>query len=208
MATVPDPFGPAALDEAVWAGLAATSVDLVPDAVAAVATIDELWTLFDAQCASRHLDLLARHLRTRGIGYHTIGSSGHESDACLALATRPDDPALLHYRSVAFFIARSHRADAPPCRGRWVTASRPPGARWAASRTAGSERSSQSGVHQFQRPISFIEAGTSSARTTVASTRMATARANPISWEHFADPGSRRVVGVRDEAEGPGARVG
>ena len=37
--------------------------------------------LFDAQLASRHLDLAARWLRSRGAGYYTIGSSGHEGNA-------------------------------------------------------------------------------------------------------------------------------
>ena len=63
--------------------------------------------LFGAQLASRHLDLAARLLRGQGKGYHTIGSSGHESDAFLAGALRPTDPALLHYRSGAFYVARA-----------------------------------------------------------------------------------------------------
>ena len=36
--------------------------------------------LFDAQLASRHLDLAARYLRA-GAGYYTIGSAGHEANA-------------------------------------------------------------------------------------------------------------------------------
>lgn len=63
--------------------------------------------LFDAQLASRHLDLVARELRADGSGYYTIGSSGHEANAALAAALRPDDPALLHYRSGAFYVARA-----------------------------------------------------------------------------------------------------
>src|SRR5919108_6597620 len=55
--------------------------------------------LFDAQLASRHLDLAARWLRSFGEGYYTIGSSGHEGNAAVAAALRPTDPALLHYRS-------------------------------------------------------------------------------------------------------------
>ena len=36
-------------------------------------------------------------------GFHTIGSSGHEGNAAVAAALRGTDPALLHYRSGAFF---------------------------------------------------------------------------------------------------------
>ena len=52
--------------------------------------------LFDAQLGSRHLDLAARWLRSRGKGYYTIGSSGHEGNGAVAAARRPTDPALLH----------------------------------------------------------------------------------------------------------------
>jgi 2-oxoisovalerate dehydrogenase E1 component len=65
--------------------------------------------LFDAQAASRHLDLAARALRARGEGFYTIGSSGHEGNAAVAAALRPTDPAFLHYRSGGFFIARAHQ---------------------------------------------------------------------------------------------------
>src|SRR5579875_85652 len=65
--------------------------------------------LFGAQLASRHLDLAARLLRGEGKGYHTIGSSGHEADAFVAGALRPADPALLHYRSCAFSVARARQ---------------------------------------------------------------------------------------------------
>jgi 2-oxoisovalerate dehydrogenase E1 component len=64
-------------------------------------------TLFDAQLASRHLDLAARWLRSFNEGYYTIGSSGHEGNAAVAAALRPSDPALLHYRSGAFYCARA-----------------------------------------------------------------------------------------------------
>ena len=37
--------------------------------------------LFDAQLASRHLDLAARWLRAQGDGFYTIGSAGHEANA-------------------------------------------------------------------------------------------------------------------------------
>ncbi len=69
--------------------------------------------LFDAQLASRHLDLAARWLRARGAGYYTIGSSGHEGNAGVAAALRPTDPALLHYRSGAFYLVRAAQASPP-----------------------------------------------------------------------------------------------
>ncbi|HZC69643.1 MAG TPA: hypothetical protein VE442_03005, partial [Jatrophihabitans sp.] len=67
----------------------------------------ELLTLFDAMAGSRLVDIHARRLREQGQGYYTIGSAGHESNALVAAALRPTDPALLHYRSGAFFIARA-----------------------------------------------------------------------------------------------------
>jgi 2-oxoisovalerate dehydrogenase E1 component len=69
--------------------------------------------LFGAQLASRHLDLAARWLRARGAGYYTIGSSGHEGNAGVAAALRITDPALLHYRSGAFYLARCQQASPP-----------------------------------------------------------------------------------------------
>jgi 2-oxoisovalerate dehydrogenase E1 component len=69
--------------------------------------------LFDAQLASRHLDLAARWLQARGAGYYTIGSSGHEGNAGLAAALRLTDPALLHYRSGAFYLVRAAQATPP-----------------------------------------------------------------------------------------------
>ncbi|MCG8422219.1 MAG: thiamine pyrophosphate-dependent enzyme [Proteobacteria bacterium] len=66
--------------------------------------------LFEAQMESRHLDFAARWLRSRGQGYYTIGSSGHEGNAAVAEATRVTDPALLHYRSGGFFVRRARKA--------------------------------------------------------------------------------------------------
>ncbi|NKZ08095.1 thiamine pyrophosphate-dependent enzyme [Actinomadura latina] len=65
--------------------------------------------LFDAQLGSRHLDLAARWLQSRGHGFYTIGSSGHEGNAAVAAVLRPGDPALLHYRSGAFFLERARQ---------------------------------------------------------------------------------------------------
>ena len=66
----------------------------------------EALSLFDAQLASRHLDVAAHWLRSKDAGYYTIGSSGHEGNAAVAAALRPTDPALLHYRSGAFYVSR------------------------------------------------------------------------------------------------------
>ncbi len=65
--------------------------------------------LFDAQATSRHLDLAARRLGSDRRGYYSIGSSGHEGNAALAAALRSTDPALLHYRSGAFFVYRARQ---------------------------------------------------------------------------------------------------
>ncbi len=67
----------------------------------------DLAHLYDVQVASRHCDLAARWLRSQGKGYYTIGSAGHESNAIIAMATRPTDPALLHYRSGGFYLGRA-----------------------------------------------------------------------------------------------------
>jgi 2-oxoisovalerate dehydrogenase E1 component len=71
---------------------------------------EALGALFEAQATSRWLDVAARRMRAAGVGYYTIGSSGHEGNAAVAIATRPTDPALLHYRSGAFYLARSAQA--------------------------------------------------------------------------------------------------
>lgn len=63
--------------------------------------------LFDSQLRSRHLDLAARWLQGKGVGYYTIGSSGHEGNAAVAAALRHTDPALLHYRSGGFYVQRA-----------------------------------------------------------------------------------------------------
>jgi 2-oxoisovalerate dehydrogenase E1 component len=70
----------------------------------------ELLATFDAMAGSRLLDIHARRMREHGRGYYTIGSAGHESNAFVANASRPTDPALLHYRSGAFFLARAMQA--------------------------------------------------------------------------------------------------
>jgi 2-oxoisovalerate dehydrogenase E1 component len=67
------------------------------------------WSLFESQATSRHLDFVARELQQQGLGFYTIGSAGHESNALVAMALRPTDPALLHYRSGAFYAARARQ---------------------------------------------------------------------------------------------------
>jgi 2-oxoisovalerate dehydrogenase E1 component len=71
----------------------------------------DLPTLFDAQVESRQLDLAARWMRAQGCGFYTIGSAGHESNAAVAMALRPTDPALLHYRSGGFYCARARQVE-------------------------------------------------------------------------------------------------
>ncbi|RZU77425.1 2-oxoisovalerate dehydrogenase E1 component [Micromonospora kangleipakensis] len=66
--------------------------------------------LLDAQFTSRLLDLAGRWLRSFGEGFYTIGSAGHEGNAVVAAALRPTDPALLHYRSGAFYCVRAAQA--------------------------------------------------------------------------------------------------
>jgi len=67
--------------------------------------------LLEAEVSSRLVDHTARWMRaTTGNGYYTIGSAGHEANAAVALALRPTDPALLHYRSGGFYMARSMQA--------------------------------------------------------------------------------------------------
>lgn len=65
------------------------------------------WELYEAQLRSRELDLAARRLQRAGRGFYTIPSAGHEANAMVAAALRPSDPALLHYRSGAFYCARA-----------------------------------------------------------------------------------------------------
>jgi 2-oxoisovalerate dehydrogenase E1 component len=67
------------------------------------------WRLFEAQATSRHLDFVARELQQEGRGFYTIGSAGHESNAMVATALRATDPALLHYRSGGFYVARAQQ---------------------------------------------------------------------------------------------------
>src|SRR4051794_5849455 len=97
------------LDRQVRAGLAALA-----ELESAEAPADaQLGAAFDAMAGSRLIDIHARRLREHGQGHYTIGSSGHESNAYVAAALRPTDPALLHYRSGGFFLARTMQAGRP-----------------------------------------------------------------------------------------------
>jgi 2-oxoisovalerate dehydrogenase E1 component len=73
-------------------------------------TVRQCLELFEAQLASRYTDEAAHWLRSRDSGYYTIGSAGHESNGAVAAALRLTDPALLHYRSGAFYLARARQA--------------------------------------------------------------------------------------------------
>ena len=46
--------------------------------------------IFASQLGSRQLDVAARWLRVAGQGFYTIGSAGHEGNAAVAAALRPD----------------------------------------------------------------------------------------------------------------------
>ncbi|MEJ7735766.1 MAG: thiamine pyrophosphate-dependent enzyme, partial [Polyangiaceae bacterium] len=61
------------------------------------------------QLACRLVDVESHELRARGQGYYTICSAGHEGNVALGRLTTPSDPALLHYRSGAFFIERARQ---------------------------------------------------------------------------------------------------
>lgn len=94
-----------------WHSTAPTPASSDPVRPGSVLTVNQATALFDAQLASRHLDLAARWLRGQGKGFYTIGSSGHEGNAAVAAALRPTDPALLHYRSGGFYLARAQQVD-------------------------------------------------------------------------------------------------
>ena len=71
----------------------------------------QLVDMFESQCMSRHLDLRSRLMQKEGNSFYTIGSAGHEGNAAVAQALRPDDMAFLHYRSGAFVIQRSKQVN-------------------------------------------------------------------------------------------------
>jgi 2-oxoisovalerate dehydrogenase E1 component len=75
-------------------------------------TVAEAVAAFTDQVTSRVLDVVARELKAEGAGFYTISSAGHEDNVALGALTRPTDPAFLHYRSGALFLARARRAGA------------------------------------------------------------------------------------------------
>lgn len=100
----PDPVDenfPAALRESITAGPGSGAPDSERRS--------RLAELFDSQAGSRHLDFAARRLGAEGVGFYSIGSAGHESNAAVAAALRPTDPALLHYRSGGFYLQRARQ---------------------------------------------------------------------------------------------------
>ncbi|MEM8980604.1 MAG: thiamine pyrophosphate-dependent enzyme [Pseudomonadota bacterium] len=70
-------------------------------------SLNDALSVYRSTCLSRALDRESRFMQARGEGFYTIGSSGHEGMAAVALALRPTDMAFLHYRDAAFQIARS-----------------------------------------------------------------------------------------------------
>ena len=111
-----DPTTPAALDASVRRALLGLDrADHPGGPHIERAVVGQLEALYRAQITSRQLDLAARWMRSEhDRGYYTIGSAGHESNAAIALATRPTDPALLHYRSGAFYAARAAQVGRDP----------------------------------------------------------------------------------------------
>lgn len=85
-----------------------SSITLTPKDVGL--TREDFLELFEAQLLSRHLDLIARELKQKNLGFYTIGSSGHEGNAAVAKAFRTTDMAFLHYRSGAFMFQRAKAA--------------------------------------------------------------------------------------------------
>jgi hypothetical protein len=80
-----------------YPGLDPTSTvrdDDAPLRPGAALTVAQALDLFDAQLGSRHLDLAARAPRADGIGYYTIGSSGHGGNAGVAAARCPEGQTL------------------------------------------------------------------------------------------------------------------
>ncbi|MEZ6195665.1 MAG: thiamine pyrophosphate-dependent enzyme [Planctomycetota bacterium] len=65
--------------------------------------------IFESQLTSRLIDFEARAMKAREEGFYTIGSAGHEGNAAVAAALRPDDLCFLHYRSGAFMMQRSRQ---------------------------------------------------------------------------------------------------
>ena len=65
--------------------------------------------LFTTQLITRHIDLTARILKQKNLGFYTIGSAGHEGNVGLSYVFNVQDIALLHYRSSAFMLNRAYK---------------------------------------------------------------------------------------------------
>ncbi len=63
--------------------------------------------LFEDMVRSRAIDVAARELKKTQRSFYTIGSSGHEMNACLGARLRLTDACFLHYRSGALMMARA-----------------------------------------------------------------------------------------------------
>ncbi|MGH3136453.1 MAG: transketolase C-terminal domain-containing protein [Gaiellaceae bacterium] len=100
VAVEPDPLEEHLLESLRALAPPSTPVPVPPEAEA----------VWQAQVDSRQADYAARWLGQHGRTFYTIGSAGHESNAAVALALRTGDPALLHYRSGAFYLARAANA--------------------------------------------------------------------------------------------------
>jgi 2-oxoisovalerate dehydrogenase E1 component len=98
-----------ALDTYFRTSLAELSASVVAGATTDAVKSAWWWRVFEAQATSRQLDFVARELQQTGRGFYTIGSAGHESNALVAMALRSTDPAMLHYRSGGFYVARAQQ---------------------------------------------------------------------------------------------------
>lgn len=65
--------------------------------------------LFEDMATSRYLDICSRELKKTNRSFYTIGSSGHEANACVGAHLRITDPCFLHYRSGGLMMARSRQ---------------------------------------------------------------------------------------------------
>jgi 2-oxoisovalerate dehydrogenase E1 component len=72
-------------------------------------TVQQAREIFADQVTSRLLDVAARELKKRNLGFYTISSAGHEQNAIVGALLRLDDPCFLHYRAGAMFVARSRK---------------------------------------------------------------------------------------------------
>uniref|UniRef100_UPI003570D6C8 thiamine pyrophosphate-dependent enzyme n=1 Tax=Micromonospora lutea TaxID=419825 RepID=UPI003570D6C8 len=138
--------------------------------------------------------MAGRWLRSFGEGYYTIGSAGHEGNAAVAAALRPTDPALLHYRSGAFYCVRAAQA---------AQAAQPAQAR-PATDVAGAGRPGESGAtgQPAPQPVSAETSGQES--VPVASGQPAT---GPVTAESDSTAGasadSGQAAGVEDVESDP-----